>query len=116
MPCPTCGGVTRVTDTRPQKGERLALRRRRICQSCSGRFFTIETPQAELDPTHARIRYQLDFMSRYLMLPEAGQKAVRSLMSAFASATPDKPETGTPPFADGGVLAAGKTYLVGERA
>ena len=58
-------------------------------------------------------------MSRYLALPEAGQQAVRSLMTALEAALEaartDRAPTGSPPFAQGGVLPPGKPYLVGER-
>jgi len=46
MECPFCGKIeTGVIDSRPTK-ERTAIRRRRQCSSCAGRFTTYEsTPE-----------------------------------------------------------------------
>ena len=48
MECPTCGGSTRVVDSRAT--EDGAIRRRRQCSRCEHRFTTYER-LAELEPT-----------------------------------------------------------------
>jgi hypothetical protein len=55
MPCPLCGGVTDVRDTREA---RTAIRRRRWCRACGNRFTTYER-HAEADiasPAIATVR------------------------------------------------------------
>ncbi|MGH6816680.1 MAG: transcriptional regulator NrdR [Hyphomicrobiaceae bacterium] len=45
MRCPYCGGEsTQVKDTRPTE-ENAAIRRRRVCEDCGGRFTTFERVQ-----------------------------------------------------------------------
>ena len=45
MRCPFCGNVdTQVKDSRPAE-DNVAIRRRRFCPSCSGRFTTYERVQ-----------------------------------------------------------------------
>ena len=45
MRCPFCGNVdTQVKDSRPAE-EHVAIRRRRLCPACSGRFTTYERVQ-----------------------------------------------------------------------
>ncbi len=45
MRCPFCGNVdTQVKDSRPAE-EHVAIRRRRLCPSCGGRFTTYERVQ-----------------------------------------------------------------------
>ena len=46
--CPTCGSSnTRVIDSRPAESGR-AIRRRRVCEGCAGRFTTYERLEAQL--------------------------------------------------------------------
>lgn len=48
MLCPTCGSSeTRVIDSRPAESG-LAIRRRRLCEACDGRFTTYERPEPQL--------------------------------------------------------------------
>ena len=45
MRCPFCGSTdTQVKDSRPAE-DHVAIRRRRLCQSCAGRFTTYERVQ-----------------------------------------------------------------------
>ncbi len=48
MLCPTCGAPdTRVIDSRPAEGGR-SIRRRRLCETCDGRFTTYERLEPQL--------------------------------------------------------------------
>lgn len=48
MLCPTCGGAeTRVIDSRPAESG-VAIRRRRLCETCDGRFTTYERSEPQL--------------------------------------------------------------------
>ena len=48
MQCPTCGAPdTRVIDSRPAE-QRSSIRRRRLCESCQGRFTTYERLEPQL--------------------------------------------------------------------
>ena len=119
MPCTKCGSVTRVYDTRLQKGGHPAIRRRRRCTACGHRFVTMETDRDTL--LASDIRFRVDLVNRYLALDEAGQRAVRAMVTALESARA-LPLQGQPPpmlgqpFASGGFVTPGKPYLIGERA
>ena len=39
MNCPKCGGMTFVTDSRPNVD---SIKRRRMCEDCKNRFTTVE--------------------------------------------------------------------------
>lgn len=48
MLCPTCGAAeTRVIDSRPAESG-SAIRRRRVCEACDGRFTTYERSEPQL--------------------------------------------------------------------
>ena len=48
MLCPTCGAPdTRVIDSRPAEGGQ-SIRRRRLCETCDGRFTTYERLEPQL--------------------------------------------------------------------
>ncbi len=48
MHCPTCGSSeTRVIDSRPAESG-TAIRRRRLCEACNGRFTTYERSEPQL--------------------------------------------------------------------
>ena len=40
IPCPDCGGKTRITTTRNEAGEKI--RRTRTCKDCGRKFTTLE--------------------------------------------------------------------------
>jgi len=67
--CPKCGGVsTSVKDSRGcQDG---SIRRRRICDSCLGRFSTIEIPLESLRNMQAELE-ALDSLRGFLGRPSA---------------------------------------------
>lgn len=74
MNCPFCQGPdTQVRDSRPIDG---AIRRRRICPACKGRFTTYERAQfrelSVLKRSGRRQPFDRDKLSRSLMLALAG--------------------------------------------
>lgn len=72
MRCPYCGSTnTQVKDSRPSE-DHTAIRRRRICSDCSGRFTTFERVQLReltvLKKTGRRVPFDRDKLMRSLQI------------------------------------------------
>lgn len=68
MRCPYCGSTnTQVKDSRPSE-DHTAIRRRRICSDCSGRFTTFERVQLReltvIKKTNRRVPFDRDKLMR----------------------------------------------------
>ncbi|GBE43311.1 MAG TPA: transcriptional repressor NrdR [Rhizobiales bacterium] len=72
MRCPYCGSTnTQVKDSRPSE-DHTAIRRRRVCSDCSGRFTTFERVQLRelsvLKKTGRRVPFDRDKLMRSLQI------------------------------------------------
>lgn len=72
MRCPYCGSTnTQVKDSRPSE-DHTAIRRRRVCSDCSGRFTTFERIQLRelsvLKKTGRRVPFDRDKLMRSLQI------------------------------------------------
>jgi len=72
MRCPYCGSTnTQVKDSRPSE-DHTAIRRRRICSDCNGRFTTFERVQLReltiLKKTGRRVPFDRDKLMRSLQI------------------------------------------------
>jgi len=72
MRCPYCGSTnTQVKDSRPSE-DQTAIRRRRVCSDCSGRFTTFERVQLReltvLKKTGRRVPFDRDKLMRSLQI------------------------------------------------
>ncbi len=72
MRCPYCGSTnTQVKDSRPSE-DHAAIRRRRVCSDCSGRFTTFERVQLRelsvLKKTGRRVPFDRDKLMRSLQI------------------------------------------------
>ena len=71
MRCPFCGNVdTQVKDSRPAE-DNVAIRRRRFCPACAGRFTTFERVQ----------------LREVVVLKRSGKRD-KVVIATFATATP----------------------------
>ena len=86
VPCPSCYGASRVIDTRPLKSDRHALRRRRKCLACKGRFTTIEILADDAASTKISVRDRADLLDRYMGLDDSGRAAVRNMIASIENA------------------------------
>lgn len=87
VPCPHCGGASRVYDSRADK---IAggLRRRRRCLVCQARFSTSEGV-LDIDVTSgSQIRTAAALIAqRYLALDDKGRRAVAGLIGVLEDAS-----------------------------
>lgn len=72
MRCPYCGSTnTQVKDSRPSE-DHTAIRRRRICSDCSGRFTTFERVQLReltvVKKTNRRVPFDRDKLMRSVQI------------------------------------------------
>lgn len=72
MRCPYCGSTnTQVKDSRPSE-DHTAIRRRRICSDCSGRFTTFERVQLReltvIKKTNRRVPFDRDKLMRSVQI------------------------------------------------
>jgi len=73
-PCPKCGTITQVADTR--RAESNWLRRRRRCIACNNRFSTIEIPTEVLD-SYADVANSKDIVALVRLLAQAQDVATK---------------------------------------
>lgn len=92
MRCPYCGGSeTQVKDSRPSE-DGAAIRRRRVCPDCAGRFTTFERVQLRevvvLKRSGKRVPFDRDKLQRSIDVALRSAPSIRSGSSGWSAASP----------------------------
>lgn len=81
VPCPECGGRTAAKHVYPIKGDRIAIRRKRVCVSCKHRFDTVETVPEQFTGASVCLHERKHAVDRYMALHAGARAEVRQLIS-----------------------------------